>query len=225
MSVVSKGLSAVGKLVFVGVLLGVFFVSMAAVVYMSLHGEEVTVPNITGKDFVDSEKELAALGLRIRKRADRESVEKMNTVIEQLPKAGETVKSGQWISVVVSKAGLTPDEAPPPSLKQDIEEDDSKKIEEMITDKPKRSRASSNTNANSDTDKKTADTTRDTIANTSTSAANDSKSDTTDATKKDSGTDSKKDDAKNEKQDGPKPQATPIQGRPSSAKPPANQRP
>lgn len=225
MSVVSKGLSAIGKLVFVGVLLGVFFVSMAAVVYMSLHGEEVTVPSITGKDFVESEKELAALGLRIRKRADRESVEKMNTVIEQLPKAGETVKSGQWISVVVSKAGLTPEEAPPPSLKQDIEEDDSKKIEEMITDKPKRSRAStSNSNANADS-KKTADTTRDTIANTSTSASNDLKSDTTDASKKDPGTDSKKDDAKNDKQDGPKPQATPIQGRPSSARPPANQRP
>ena len=110
MSIVSKGLSAIGRLVFVGVLLGVFLISMAAVVYMSLNGAEVQVPNITGKDFVESEKELAALGLRIRKRADRESTEKMNTVIEQLPKAGDTVKSGQWISVVVSKAGLTPDQ-------------------------------------------------------------------------------------------------------------------
>ena len=224
MSIISKGLSAIGKLVFVGVLLAVFFGSMAAVVYMSLHGEEVTVPNITGKDFVDSEKELAALGLRIRKRADRESVEKMNTVIEQLPKAGETVKSGQWISVVVSKAGLTPDQAPPPSLKQDIEEDDSKKIEEMITDKPKRSRTSTNSNANSET-KKSADTTRDTIANTSTPSSDDPKADSTDTAKKDPTPDSKKDDTKSDKQEGPKPQVTPIQGRPSSVKPPANQRP
>ena len=177
MSVISTGLSAIGKLVFVGVLLAVFMVSMAAVVYMSLSGAEVKVPDITGKDFVQSEKELASLGLRIRKRADRESTETINTVIEQLPKAGETVKSGQWISVVVSKAGLTPDQAPPPSLKKDVEEDDTQKIEEMISDKPKKSRA--NTNAN--TNKKTPDTTRDTIANTSTSDSNDSKTDAGDA--------------------------------------------
>ena len=207
-----------------GVLLSVFLATMAGVVYMSLNGAEVKVPNITGKDFVESEKELASLGLRIRKRADRESVEKINTVIEQLPKAGETVKSGQWISVVVSKAGLTPDEAPPPSLKKDVEEDDTEKIEEMISDKPKKSRA----NTNSNTNKKTADTTRDTIANTATSDSNDAKADAGDD-KKDPAPDKKEDKTdKPDKSDGPKPQNTPIQGRPSSAKPPAtspNQRP
>ena len=190
---------------------------MAGVVYMSLSGAEVQVPNITGKDFVDSEKELAALGLRIRKRADRESTETINTVIDQLPKAGETVKSGQWISVVVSKAGLTPDQAPPPSLKKDVEEDDSKKIEEMISDKPKKAKANTNTNANT---KKTADTTRDTIANTSTS--NDTKTDGADDKKDPAG--DKKDDKsdKNDKPEGPKPQNTPIQGKPSSQRQPSN---
>ncbi len=186
---------------------------MGAVVYMSLNGAEVNVPDITGKDFIESEKELAALGLRIRKRADRESAEKMNTVIEQLPRAGDTVKSGQWISVVVSKAGLTPDQAPPPSLKKDVEQDDSEKIGEMISDKPKKAKANTNTNANT---KKTADTTRDTVANTSTSNSNDSKTDTG-GDKKDAAGD-KKDD----KTDGPKPQTTPIQGRPSSQRPPTN---
>ena len=217
MSVISTGLSAIGKLVFVAVLLTVFLATMAGVVYMSLSGAEVQVPNITGKDFVDSEKELAALGLRIRKRADRESTETINTVIDQLPKAGETVKSGQWISVVVSKAGLTPDQAPPPSLKKDVEEDDSKKIEEMISDKPKKAKANTNTNANT---KKTADTTRDTIANTSTS--NDTKTDGADDKKDPAG--DKKDDKsdKNDKPEGPKPQNTPIQGKPSSQRQPSN---
>ncbi|HJS52652.1 MAG TPA: hypothetical protein VJ781_12185, partial [Pyrinomonadaceae bacterium] len=88
---------------------------------------------------------------------------KMNTVLEQLPKPGETVKTGQLILVVVSKAGQVADETPK-SLQEDIEADDTKKIEEMISDKPKRTRSSSNSNANSA--KKTADTTRDTIANT-----------------------------------------------------------
>lgn len=219
MSIVSKGLSAIGRLVFVAVLLGVFLISMAAVVYMSLNGAEVQVPDITGKDFVESEKELAALGLRIRKRADRESIERMNTVIEQLPKAGETVKSGQWISVVVSKAGLTPDQSPPPSLKTDENRDDSEKIGEMISDKPKKTRA--NTNAN--TNKKTAETTRDADVNTSTSNSNDAKSDGADDKKDPAG--DKKDDKtdKPDKSDGPKPQNTPIQGRPSSQRPPATQ--
>ncbi len=90
----------------------------------------------------------------------------MNTVLEQLPKAGETVKTGQWISVVVSKAGATSEEAPS-SLKKDIDTDDSEKIEEMISDKPKKK-------TNSNTNKKKADTTRDVIANTATSTSNSS---------------------------------------------------
>lgn len=218
MSVISTGLSAIGKLVFVAVLLAVFLAAMAGVVYMSLSGAEVQVPNITGKDFVESEKELAALGLRIRKRADRESTEKMNTVIEQLPRAGDTVKSGQWISVVVSKAGLTPDQAPPPSLKKDVDQDDSDKIEEMISDKPKKAKANTNTNANA---KKTADTTRDTIANTSTSDSNDSKTETA-GEKKDPAGDKKNESDTKEKPEVPKPQNTPIQGKPSSQRPATN---
>ena len=162
MSVISKSLSAFGKLAVVVVLLFAFFAGMAAVVVMSLSGSEIKVPEIVGKDFVESEKELAALGLKIRKRADRVSTESMNTVLEQLPKAGETVKSGQWISVVVSKSALTSEETPS-SLRKDLEtDDDSEKIEEMISDKPKKK-------TNSNTSKKKADTTRDVIANVSSS--------------------------------------------------------
>ena len=161
MGFISTGLSAITKLAALGVLLLAFGVGVAGVVYISLSGSEIKVPEIVGKDFVESEKELAALGLKIRRRADRASGEKINTVIEQLPKPGETVKTGQWISVVVSKAGLTHDDAPK-SLIKDVEEDDSKKIEEMISDKPKHK---SNANSNSNSSKKKADTTRDTIAN------------------------------------------------------------
>ena len=162
MSIISKGFSALGKLVTVVILLAAFAGGMVGVVYMSLSGAEIKVPEIVGKDFVESEKELASLGLKIRKRADRVSGEQINTVLEQLPKAGETVKTGQWISVVVSKAGQTNEEPPPSSLKNDIETDDSEKIEEMISDKPKKK-------TNSNTSKKKADTTRDVIANTSSS--------------------------------------------------------
>jgi len=162
MGIISKGFSALGKLVTVVILLAAFAGGMVGVVYMALSGAEIKVPEIVGKDFVESEKELAALGLKIRKRADRVSDEQMNTVLEQLPKAGETVKTGQWISVVVSKAGQVNGEPTPSSLKNDIDTDDSEKIEEMISDKPKKK-------SNSNTSKKKADTTRDVMANSATS--------------------------------------------------------
>lgn len=147
--------SGIGKLVVAAVLLSAFLAAMAGVVYMSLSGQELTVPEITGKDFFESEKELAALGLKIKKRADRPSTERINTVLEQLPKAGETVKTGQLIFVVVSKAGLEGEETPK-SLIKDLETDDSETIKDMIDDKPKKPKANSNSNA-----KKKADTSRD----------------------------------------------------------------
>lgn len=203
MSIISKGVSGIGKLFVVVILLAAFFGGMAGVVVMSLSGSVIQVPEIVGKDFVASEKELAALGLKIRKRADRESTEQINTVLEQLPRAGDTVKSGQWISVVVSKAGLSTEETPS-SLKKDLEGDDSEKIEEMISDKPKKK-------TNSNTNKKKAETTRDVIANESSSntstdakTVTDSKTEETD--KKDA------QDKKNDSPGGtpPKPQNTPA---------------
>lgn len=169
MSLINSGLNSIGKLLMLTVLIVAFLASMAGVVYMSLSGTEIKVPELTGKDFTESERELAALGLKIKRRADRPSAEKMNTVLEQLPRAGETVKTGQLILVVVSKAGLDSDT--PKSLIEDIESDDTKKIEEMITDKPKKPKA----NSNSNTAKKTADTKRDVIANVTTEPDNSNK--------------------------------------------------
>lgn len=168
MSFLKTGISAIGKLIAVVVLLVVFMLGMAGVVYMSLQGTEIKVPEITGKGFSESETELASLGLKIKKRADRVSNDPPNTIIEQLPKAGETVKTGQLILVVTSKAPLNGEEAPQPIKK--IEDDDSEKIEEMISDKPKKPKANANVA------RKKADTTRDVNAGSSNSDATDSNS-------------------------------------------------
>src|SRR6185503_17979636 len=98
-----KSTSAIGKLVLVILLAGAFLVGMAGVVVLSLQGNVIKVPEIVGKNFNDSEKELTDLGLRIKKRADRYSQEAPGTILEQLPKPGETVKTGQMILVVTSK--------------------------------------------------------------------------------------------------------------------------
>ena len=171
MGIVKTGISAIGKLAALGILLAVFLGTMAGVVYVSLSGEEIKVPEIVGKDFVQSEKELAALGLKIKKRAERPSDKTINTVLEQLPKAGDTVKSGQLILVVTSRQFADGEEAPK-SLIKDINEDDTEKIEEMISDKPKKSRSNSNTNTN----KKKADTARDVIDDSSSNTKSSSNS-------------------------------------------------
>lgn len=206
MSVLEKGISAVGKLAILAVLLVAFGVGMTAVVYMSLSGTEMKVPDIVGKDLSSSEKELAALGLKIKRRADRVSGEPINTVLEQLPKAGETVKTGQMILVVVSKAGAEGEETP--STLKNLDEDDSEEIEEMISDKPKKTKANTNT-------KKKADTTRDVNANTATSVTNSdpeaAKPENTD--KKEGGTDEKP--AKAPETPAPKPQNPPAGTKPA----------
>ncbi len=167
MSGANSGVSAIGRLLTVVLLLGIFLFGMVGVVYMSLQGSEITVPEITGKDIHDGEKELALLGLKLKKRAERASAEQPGTVIEQLPKPGETVKTGQMILVVTSKGGGEP--ALPPGVKSG-EEDDSEKIEEMISDKPKKPKANSNSN------RKKADTGRDVEGETANSNSNSSNS-------------------------------------------------
>ena len=162
MSVLKSGFSAIGRLAALGLLAAAFLFGLAGVVYMSLQGAEIKVPEITGKDFSQSEKELALLGLKIKKRADRTSSEAPNTVIEQLPKPGETVKTGQMILVVTSKG----EGENGSSLKKITDEDDTEKIEELIDDKPKKSKSNSNTS------RKKADTTRDVTANTNSNSDN-----------------------------------------------------
>ncbi len=166
MSFVKKGASAFGKLFIVIALAGAFTVGAVGVVYMSLQGEEMKVPEIVGKDLVESEKELASLGLRIKKRADRYSTEKPNTILEQLPKAGDTVKTGQMILVVTSKTNPEGEEVPTTLKKTTNEQDDTEKIEELISDKPKKTNKT-NTNTN-----KKKETTRDVISNNSNSNSN-----------------------------------------------------
>jgi len=208
------GLSAIGKLLALAAVVFVFFAGMGGVVYLSLQGSEIKVPEITGKNFTESEHELASLGLKIKKRADRVTSDPPNTVVEQLPKPGETVKTGQMILVVTSKAAGE-GETPPSVLKKTGDEDDTEKIEEMISDKPKKPKANSNTN------RKKADTTRDVEGSNSNSNSN-SNSDSSDgnSNKKESGSNNNSTDKTNKS-------TTTPSGRPSgnTSKPPSDGKP
>ncbi len=170
MSIIKSSFSALGKLLTVAILFGAFLLGMVGVVYMSLQGDEIKVPEIVGKDFLASEDELAKLGLKIKRRADRVSSEQINTVLEQLPKAGETVKTGQMILVVVAKHN--PDGSVPDTIKKGDEQEDIEKIEELISDKPRKS----NSNSDSSNKKKTSKT-RDVVVNKSDETSDGDKTD------------------------------------------------
>lgn len=176
MGIVNAGVSALTKLAIVVVLAVAFLFGMATVVYMSLQGSVVQVPEIVGKNLVDSKNELASLGLKIQVRASRPTTDAPDTVLEQLPRPGETVKTGQLIVVVTSKPTAQPEETPS-TLKKSIEEDDSETIENMISDKPKKK-------SNSNSNKKKADTTRDVIGNTVTTDTSSETSDDSATSKK-----------------------------------------
>jgi beta-lactam-binding protein with PASTA domain len=181
MGFIKSSVSALGKLFFVGLLAAAFIVGMAGVVYMSLQGNEIQVPEIVGKNFSESETQLASLGLKIKKRADRYSTEPPNTILEQLPRPGDTVKTGQMILVVTSKQNADSGETPATLNKNTNEQDDTEKIEEMISDKPKKPKANANTNLSK---KKT----RDVLSNTATDGSNsDTNSTGDDSNKRESG--------------------------------------
>lgn len=158
MGLIKTGFSAIGKFFIVLTLAAAFIAGMVGVVYMSLRGEEIQIPEIIGKDFNESEKELAALGLKVKRIANRYSEEKPNTILEQRPRAGDTAKTGLMISVIVAQANPEGTEAPADVRKKSQDEDDIEEIEELISDKPKKSNK-----ANTNSTKKKSSTTRDII--------------------------------------------------------------
>ena len=97
----------------------VFLFGVATTVYLSLRSPEVKVPDITGKDRFEAERILGEADLKFRVRSTRPSNEtKPDTVLFQLPRAGEVVKTGQTVAMDISRAAkegespetVTPDE-------------------------------------------------------------------------------------------------------------------
>lgn len=199
-----------GKLLTVAVLAVSFLFGMAGVLYLALQGREVKVPEIVGKNFGQSQDELESLGLRIKRRADRYSEEAPDTVLEQLPKPGETVKTGQLIFVVVSKSNPEGEDKPA-TIKKEEEKGDTEKIEELISEKPKKKNVNSNVNGASNTVKKEGEPGAESGAANTPSASN---------TKPAAGSDQDKDKNKDKKDAKQSPQQT-KPGAPAASKTPA----
>ncbi len=97
-------LSAAGKVGIVLAVIAAFIFGMLATVYLSLRTAEVKVPDVLGKDRMTAESMLDEAGLKIRVRGARASAERPDTILSQLPEAGEIVKVGIPVAVEISRA-------------------------------------------------------------------------------------------------------------------------
>jgi beta-lactam-binding protein with PASTA domain len=96
-----------GRLTVVVTVAVAFLLGVTGTIYLSLKSPEVKVPEIVGKDMVSAEETLNHAGLNIRKRTSRFSPgSQPNVVLDQIPKAGEVVKEGQTVAVVISRAAM-----------------------------------------------------------------------------------------------------------------------
>ena len=98
-------LSAFGKLGIVALIAVAFAFGLLTTIYISLRSPNIQVPDVSGKTYFDGEKVLSKSGLDIRERAKRYKPDvPPGVILDQSPHAGETVKEGQTIAVVVSRA-------------------------------------------------------------------------------------------------------------------------
>jgi hypothetical protein len=98
-------LSAAGKVGIVLAVLVAFTFGLLGTIYLSLRTAEVKVPDVLGKDRLTAETMLDDAGLKIRVRGARPSADKQpDTILSQLPEAGQIVKAGIPVAVEVSRA-------------------------------------------------------------------------------------------------------------------------
>jgi beta-lactam-binding protein with PASTA domain len=158
-SVVARILSAFRSVAIIVAIALVFFFGVATTVYLSLRSPEVKVPDVVGKNRFEAEKILEEADLKFRVRATRPSNEaKPDTVMFQLPRAGEVVKTGQTVAMDISRATkegessekVTPDE---PSENRNTNSTTNANANKPKRPRPKNTNENANGNTNGNTNK------------------------------------------------------------------------
>lgn len=130
----------------------VFLFGVATTVYLSLRSPEVKVPDVVGKNRFDAEKILADADLKVRIRATRPSNEAQpDTVMFQLPRAGEVVKTGQTVAMDISrvaKAGESSEKVTPDEPSENRNTNSSANSNENKPRRPRPKNTNENANAN-----------------------------------------------------------------------------
>ncbi len=104
MSLTKQALTALKRVAIVIGIAVAFTLGLLGAIYLSLRSSETRVPDIVGKDRAAAESTISSAGLNFRVRAMRPTSEaKPDTVLIQLPHAGEIVKVGQTVAVDISR--------------------------------------------------------------------------------------------------------------------------
>jgi beta-lactam-binding protein with PASTA domain len=124
-----------------------FLFGVVSTVYLSLRSPEVKVPEVVGKDRFEAERVLGEAGLNFRVRATRPSKQSNpDTVLFQLPRAGEVVKVGQTVAMDISRVAKEGEAAESEATDQKVAEEQAS--ENQITSDANENRPKRNKNAN-----------------------------------------------------------------------------
>ncbi len=159
MSLATRALSALRRIGIVIAIAIAFLFGLATTVYLSLRSSEVTVPDVVGKDRLDAEHVLSNASLNFRVRATRPSSQlKPNTVLFQLPRAGEVVKAGQTVAMDISrtaKEGEATESIAPEKKSGEEKAAENRNTNESSNTSEDRPKRNKNTNKNGNTNRNT----------------------------------------------------------------------
>lgn len=145
MSFITQGLTAVKRILIVVGIAIAFTAGLLGAIYLSLRSSETKVPDIVGQDRASAENTISSAGLNFRVRAMRPTSEaKPDTVLIQLPHAGEIVKVGQTVAVDISR----------PTKEGENSTTANSNTNSNAEKKPENTNANSNTNSNDNKQKK-----------------------------------------------------------------------
>lgn len=153
-------MSAFRRITIVIAIAAAFLFGLATTVYLSLRSPEVSVPDVLGKDRFEAENILGHAGLNFRVRATRPSNQvKPDTVLFQLPRAGEVVKAGQTVAMDISRAtkeGEAPEVVTPPEEKKPETSESNANANVNKPARPKNTNKNANDNGNANANRSRA---------------------------------------------------------------------
>ena len=152
MSFTKQALLALKRIAIVIGIAIAFTLGLLGAIYLSLRSSETRVPDIVGKNRAAAEDTISSAGLNFRVRAMRPTSEaKPDTVLIQLPHAGEIVKVGQTVAVDISRPTK---EGETSTTNSNTNADDKKQENNNSTNATNSNNSNANANANDNKPKK-----------------------------------------------------------------------
>ena len=141
-----------GKLGIVAIVVVAFTFGLVLTVYLSLRSPKIQVPDVVNQQYLEGETTLEKSGLNMRERARRYKPDvPPGVILDQSPRAGEVVKAGQTIAVVISRARKEGEQPPSEEVAEERKKEETgeaRKANENAAKNENRAPRNRNTNRN-----------------------------------------------------------------------------